>query len=73
MAIKKEEWRIDEIDEESELYLTIREAHPYLQILFVGSICWNYRLEGRMAWVDNEECEVSNIKWQVMVEDEESL
>jgi hypothetical protein len=33
---------------------------------------WEYRLEGRSAFVDEMACEVSNIKWQIIMElDEE--
>jgi hypothetical protein len=30
---------------------------------------WIYRLGGRAAWVDDDECEVSKIKWQMFVGD----
>jgi len=32
------------------------------------SMKWHYRLDGRSAWIGEEECEVANIKWQVLVE-----
>jgi hypothetical protein len=34
----------------------------------VDSVKWNYRLDGREAWIDGKMCEVSNIKWQIIVE-----
>ena len=37
-------------------------------MVIVDSMRWEYRLEGREAWVDDVECEVSNIKWQIIVE-----
>jgi hypothetical protein len=32
---------------------------------------WEYRLEGRIATVDEEVCSVSNIKWQIILETDE--
>jgi hypothetical protein len=61
-----EQYLLDETYDEWGVY--IRYRIPPLNQSDVDSSRWDYRLEGRAAFVDDEECQVSNIKWHIIIE-----
>jgi hypothetical protein len=63
-----EQYVLIERDEDLGINMRFRTPGIFRGGLTVESMRWNYRLEGRSAWVDKQECEISNIKWQIIVE-----
>jgi hypothetical protein len=63
-----EQYILIETDKELGLTLHFRKAPDYKREIIIDSMRWEYRLESRLARVDNEECEISNIKWQIIIE-----
>jgi hypothetical protein len=51
-----------------ELAVTLRFRISVKKVVDLDSMQWDYRLEDRSAWIGIEECEISSIKWQVIME-----
>lgn len=57
-----------QIEYDEELEMTLRIRMPFDGNSDSDSAKWDYRLEGRTAYVDDARCEVSSIKWHITVE-----
>jgi hypothetical protein len=60
-----EQYYLDETNEELGVNIRYR---TFSETIYLDSSRWSYRLEGRVAFVDDEECQVGNIKWHAIVE-----
>ena len=67
MNIYGEQYIFVESDDALGINIRYRSFQDWKGVI-VDSMRWNYRLDGRSAWIGEEECEVANIKWQIIVE-----
>jgi len=53
---------------EERMVIRGEEASEYGVFVEIRSRSWEYRLNGRVVYVDGDKAEIANIKWQVLVE-----